>query len=62
MAGMSMVILSLKFFLCWFKSQCKLAIENMALKQQVAMLLRSVKRPRVLMTDKLFWIILSKLS
>lgn len=57
---MPIVILFFNFFHCWFKTQRNLAIENMALKQQVAMLRRSVKRPCVSMADKLFWILLSK--
>ena len=57
---MPIVILFFKFIHCWFKTQRHLAIENMALKQQVAMLRRSVKRPRVSMADRLFWILLSK--
>lgn len=57
---MPIIILFLKFVHAWFKSQRNLALENMALKQQVAMLRRSVKRPRVSMADKLFWISFSK--
>jgi putative transposase len=43
-----------------FKSQCQLALENLALRQQVAMLRQSVKRPRVSAVDKIFWILFSR--
>ena len=57
---MPTIVLFLKFIHSWFKSQRNLAIENMALRQQVAMLRRSVKRPRPSMADKLFWILLAR--
>ena len=57
---MPIVILFLQFVHSWFKSQRNLAIENMALKQQVTMLHRSVKHPRVSVADKLFWILISR--
>lgn len=44
-----------------FKSRHRLILENMVLRQQVAMLRQSVKRPRASMTDKLFWILFSRL-
>ena len=43
-----------------FKSRRYLALENLALRQQLAMLKQSVKRPRVSPIDRLFWILLSK--
>ena len=43
-----------------FKSQRQLALENLALRQQVAMLRQSVKRPRVSAIDKIFWILFSR--
>ena len=43
-----------------FKSQRQLALENLALRQQVAMLWQSVRRPRATPADKLFWIFLSR--
>ncbi len=43
-----------------FKSRCQLALENLALRQQLAMFKSSVKRPRISPVDRLFWILLSK--
>jgi hypothetical protein len=37
-----------------------LAIENLALRQQLAVLITSVKRPRLSMTDRAFWVIVSR--
>ncbi len=38
---------------CSFKSRHQLELENLALRQQLAMLKRSVKRPRVSVADRL---------
>ena len=43
-----------------FKSRRHLALENLALRQQLAMFKQSGKRPRVSPTDRLFWVLLSK--
>src|SRR6266851_3697526 len=37
-----------------------IALENLALRQQLAVLTRTVKRPRLRSTDQLFWILLAK--
>jgi hypothetical protein len=37
-----------------------LTLENLALRQQLAMLKQSVKRPRVSPVDRLFWVMFSK--
>jgi transposase InsO family protein len=42
-------------------SQTSLALENLALRQQVAVLKRSVPRPRVRLRDRLFWVALRTL-
>ncbi len=42
-----------------FKSRRHLALENLALRQQLAMLKQSSKRPRVSPLDRLFWILFS---
>ena len=39
----------------------QLALENLALRQQIAVLQRSVKRPRLKNSDRLFWTLLSKI-
>lgn len=57
---MSILRLAAAFLLSLFRSQRQLILENLALKQQVAMLRRSVKRPRVTAADKIFWILFSR--
>ncbi len=42
-----------------FKSHHQLALEKLALRQQIAMLKPSVRRPRVWAIDRLFWILFS---
>jgi hypothetical protein len=42
-------------------SRVALAAENLALRQQVTVLQRSVKRPRVHRRDRIFWVWLSRL-
>ena len=37
-----------------------IVLENLALRQQLAVLTRTVKRPRLRATDRLFWILLAK--
>ncbi len=54
----------LPFFRCLvsaFKSRRELALENLALRQQLAVLRRSVKRPRVSVFDRGFWVVLSRI-
>ena len=43
-----------------FKSRRQLTLENLALRQQLAMLKPSVKRPQALPADRLFWVLFSK--
>jgi hypothetical protein len=43
-----------------FKSRRQLVLENLALKQQVAMLRQSVKRPTATAADRMFWIRFSR--
>ncbi len=43
------------------KRRAALAAENLALRQQVALLQRSVKRPRLHRRDRIFWVWLSRL-
>ena len=42
-------------------SQAALTVENLALRQQLAVLRRSVKRPKLRARDRLFWVLLSRL-
>jgi hypothetical protein len=37
-----------------------IALENLALRQQLAVLKRTVARPHLRSTDRLFWILLAK--
>ena len=57
---MSILRLAAAFLLSLFRSQRQLILENLALKQQVAMLRQSVKRPRATAADKIFWILFSR--
>ena len=57
---MSFLILIVTFLRSFFKSRHQLVLENLALRQQVAMLRLSVKRPRATVADKLFWILFSR--
>ena len=44
----------------WLRTQSALAVENLALRQQLAVLRRSVKRPKVRNRDRIFWMVLSR--
>ena len=48
------------FVICWFRRRRDLVLEVMALRQQVAVLRRNVKRPRFTEGDRLFWVLYSK--
>lgn len=43
-----------------FRSRFRLTLENLALRQQIAVLRRRVKRPKLHPVDRLFWVILSR--
>ncbi len=49
------------FVRAWVRTQAHLAAENLALRQQLAVLHGSVKRPRLRRRDRLFWVVLSRL-
>ena len=44
-----------------FKARRELALENVALRQQLAVLHRSVKRPRLSKVDREFWVLLRRI-
>jgi hypothetical protein len=58
MGALQVVTILLRLLL---QSRAALAAENLALRQQVAVLQRSVKRPRVHRRDRIFWVWLSRL-
>ncbi len=60
MTNMSILTLAFTSLGSLFKSQRQLRLENPVLRQQVAMLQKSVKRPRVSKVDKGFWILSSR--
>jgi hypothetical protein len=43
------------------KAQRELALENLALRQQLAILRSKTKRPRLTKADRAFWVALSRL-
>jgi len=43
-----------------FRKSSDIAMENLALRQQLAVMKRSVKRPKLRTTDRMFWILLSR--
>jgi len=47
--------------LCRFKKTFDLALENLALRQQLAILKRSSEWPRLRPRDRLFWVVLSRI-
>lgn len=57
---MPFFLLLARFVYSLLRSQSQLALENLALRQQVAMLRQSVKKPRPSVADKLFWILFSR--
>ena len=58
---MSIVRVILAFLRVLFGSRASLAAENLALRQQLIVLQRSVKRPKVGKLDRIFWSCLSRL-
>ena len=58
-----MGLLRIVFFIvrALVSTQAELAAENLALRQQLAVLRSSVKRPRLRRRDRLFWVVLSRL-
>ncbi len=58
MGALQVVTILLRLLL---QSRAALVAENLALRQQVAVLQRSVKRPRLHRRDRIFWVWLSRL-
>jgi hypothetical protein len=49
------------FFKAALSGQCNLALENLALRRQLAILRRTQKRPVISTKDRLFWVWLSRI-
>ena len=58
---MGILRLILAFLRAAFGSSAALAAENLALRQQLAVLQRTTKRPKLRKRDRIFWVWLSKL-
>ena len=58
---MGILRIILVFLRALLGSRAALAMENLALRQQLAVLRQSVKRPRFRPRDRLFWVVLSQL-
>ena len=58
---MGMIQALLTFFRALVVGHAALAAENLALRQQLGVLQRSVKRPKLRRRDRIFWVWLSKL-
>ena len=51
----------LRSLLSAFATRQTLVLENMALRQQLAVLQRDSKRPRLMIADRAFWVFLSRI-
>ena len=56
----NLLVPMVKMVLSIFKPRQELILENLTLRQQIMVLKRSAKRPRLTKSDRLFWIVLSK--
>jgi len=48
----------LRYPLSWLRPKQQLALENLALRHQIAVLNRQAPKPRLQGTDRLFWVVL----
>jgi len=58
---MSIPRMLFRFLFALSQSRLELAAENLTLRQQLAILQRSARRPRLRQRDRIFWVWLSKL-
>ena len=58
---MGMLKAVLVFLRAMFIPKARLAFENLALRQQLAVCRQSVKRPKLRVRDRVFWVWLSRL-
>jgi hypothetical protein len=59
-ARMDIVRMVLAFLRALMVGRAELAAENVALRHQLAVLQRSIKRPRLRKRDRVFWVWLSR--
>jgi len=52
---LNIILCFVRALLASVKSRRELAVENLVLRQQLAVLKRSVKRPTITATDRAFW-------
>jgi hypothetical protein len=55
------LLLAIRFLILVFTGHKQIALENIALRHQLAVFTREKKRPRLRDRDRLFWITLKKL-
>jgi putative transposase len=58
---METIIFTFFIMITLYKFNYRLAIENLALRQQLAIMRQSIHRPKIRKRDRLFWVILSRL-
>ena len=57
---MSAISMLITFIRALFRDRVDLATENLALRQQVAVQQRTIKRPQLCRRDRVFWVLLSR--
>ena len=58
---LNLLLLAIRFLILVFSGHKQVALENVALRHQLAVFTREKKRPRLRDRDRLFWIVLKKL-
>ena len=58
---MGMLKACVQFLRAMLIPKAHLVVENLALRQQLAVCKQSVKRPRLRLRDRVFWVLLSRL-
>ena len=58
---LNLLLLAIRFLILVFSGHKQVALENVALRHQLAVFTREKKRPRLRDRDRLFWIALKKL-
>ena len=57
---MEMIILTTFLIILMIELDRQLIIENLVLRQQLAIMRKSIKRPKIRKRDRLFWVLLSR--